>query len=254
MSAENPPGNGNPSQNTPVTYSAEQLHAAIEKARMEERQKLRGELDNANGASKPLNDKIVELKSKIDLLTGENDALKKATTASGNVDVKALITEVTNNLSEKFTASAKAERESFTTQLKELSGKLNGYELAKVKDKLISEVGGPDKVIMALIVGNTEEELKSSVQKSHEAYMEIENRVKPQGSADPNATANGQGNNNNPANNAPPIVQPGGQGGAGSGQQSSPLTNVKQMSPQEYKASREKVQQEMRRRHAPAQR
>lgn len=241
-------GNGNPPA-TPATpagdaITRQQFHDAIEKARLEERTKLRGEIDAANT-------KATETHNELTRIKGELEILQRAASTNGQVDVPKIIAEVTQKAEERFAAGYAQREAQLSQQVQTLSKDLNDTKLERLRNKLVAEVGGESKVIMGLIRGNNEAEIRESVKSAHQEYLNIENRIKPagaQGSAATPSNTNGQANGS-PAPVAPPVIDPQGQGGAGAGTDGTMLTKVRELSSADYKANRDRLKGDLARRY-----
>jgi hypothetical protein len=224
-----PPETNAGGNNPPEPLTQEQLHAAIEKARLEERERVRKPLEDAQAAAKAREDAIAAKDAELARLKGSLDALEKAKTPEG-LDVKALITEVTTNVEKRYADTFTKEREALSNQVNTLQQDLTRLQLEKLQAKLVKEVGGPDKVVFAMIHGNTEAELRASVTAAHEAYLDIENRVKKTAEA----------SNPGGKNAAPPVVPAGGSGGS-SVLGGDLVAQAKKLSPEEWAANRVKI-------------
>ena len=128
------------------SYSSEQYHDGIQKARLEEREKLQ--------------EKIADLERK----------LAKLSTKNGGDDIQTVIKEAV--------AAARTEWDrKHANQLKELGQTVSTLaeenrksKFEKAKQKLIAEY--ENQVIPALIIGETEEELEASAESAHEAWKQ----------------------------------------------------------------------------------
>ncbi len=229
----------------PDTFTQAQLHAAIEKARGEERTKLRADLDAAVAAMQASEASVTrltgELQNTTGLLTAANqslDALKAAKTADGTVDVPKLIAEVTAKVEASFNQVAKSEREQFTTQVGNLNQRLTALQLEKLQAQLIQEAGGADKLILSLVDASDETRLRASVANAKKVFEETEQAVLKRAGVTPTSQQHGNGNGT-PA--APPILAPAGAGGAGSGQSATVLAKVKEMGTKDFAANRSQI-------------
>lgn len=223
-------GGGNPPN--PPALTADDLHKAVEKARMEERTKLRDEQTALQTRAEAAEKAVKELTAANTALTEQNNALVKAGAEGGKVDVKQLVTEITSSAEKRFADAADQQRKDLENTVQTLRNDLTQVQLDKLRTQLVAEAGGPERVVSALISGSNEEELRASVKAAADAYTEIANRV---------AKGAGGGGSSAPNNTPPPAGGPAGGGGAGRGATDDALTNVKELSPQEYAAKRQEI-------------
>jgi hypothetical protein len=233
---------------TPPALTQADLHAAAEKARLEEREKLRSQITDLETAKKSLetnvgslSDQVTKMTADLTKATDSLAALQKAKTADGNIDAKALIDEAVSMTEKRILEREMQERQQLAEQVKTLQGNLTAFQLEKLKTELVEKLDG--KVVLSLIRGNTAEEMQKSVEEANKAYLAIEERTKQ--SLNPGATPNVPANRS--GYGAPPVVNPGGQGGAGGGAEGDALQKVRQMSPSEFRQNRQKVLTDLKR-------
>jgi TolA-binding protein len=212
------------------THTAEQVHAAVEKARGEERTKLR--------------DQITQLQNQVTELTAKNTDLNSQLTSirglsnGKEINVSEIIQQTAN--------SVRTETESkFIAEMAKLRGELEAHKIeagkkaiADEKAKIVQEHGG--KLIPALLVGDSVEALRASVPSAVQAYQEAIGTVTPTQTpqtppAAPTPTP------------PPPISAPESNREPRTPEApSGTLSNVKALSPKEYAANREKIKAELR--------
>ena len=217
--------------------SVEDHHKGIEKARLEERAKLHDDTKKANDSRVAAEAAAEAAKVEAARLKAELEAVRLATTPEGGkVDVSKLVAEITTAAEERFKAAAASEAARLNSEIGALRGNLTTMQLEKLKDALIQEQGGSDKLVTALIDASSEASLRKSIAAAKAAYDEVETRVKAV------ATGTQQTGQANPVVvSASPPVNPQGGGGAGGGVAGTILATVKQMSTPDYKANRTKV-------------
>jgi len=228
-----------PNHPTPLatTYTAAQLHDGIEKARIEERTKLQGTIDS--------------LREQISTLKTQNDALRTAGT--GNVDVSALIADITKKV-EQAHANKIAELQ---RSIDDLTKQNRRAGLEKLKAQLIAENGGEDKLIMPLIRDGSEEELRESIKLASDTYQSTIAKftgaqIPPAASVTETSTGPTQTQASPAPTVVPPpvIVPPTGTtvtipGRTDGGETVADVSALRAMSPAEYRANRSRIQSEM---------
>lgn len=224
------------------TYTTEQLHAAIEKARLEERTKLQADLTAATTNAETTNAKVAELNGKLSetltalqtaeaerlRLDGALKAIEKSKTADGAaVDVTKLVEEVTAAAETRLSEQFKAKHEEQTLALNSLRQQLTLAELDKARAKLIADAGGPERLVMELVGGDTVEALTASIGRAKDAFATIESRVGKTSSRSPNS---------------PPPVSPAGSGAPGVGSGDGVLLpRVRELGVKDYAANRDAI-------------
>lgn len=228
------------------TLSKEDLHKAIEKARLEERtkvqeaitrsqtelQKLKDDAQSKTKATDALNKQLADL-------TGQVEALTKAANPDGKgVDPKTLIAEVTANVEKRYNEATKVERAALESRLQSVQSDLEKMRLREMKGVLVAEAGGEEKLVMAMISGETEEALRASVKAAADAYADIEKRV-----TNSSGSAQAAQSQQSTSRKTPPTQRSGGQGGAGRGADSDTLETVREMTPEQYRLKRLEILQ-----------
>lgn len=183
------------------------LKTALEKARTEERAKLRAELDKLASDSKAALELMETTQAANVKLQASLDAIQKAQGEGGKLDVAALIKEVSDK-------AAKATETLFAGQIAALSGELTVMQLRDLRRELIEEAG-EENVITSLISGKTEEELRASVEASKAAFEEAKSRLsKKTKKSDGDTNEDDNADDENEDADAP---EAGGTAGSGSG-------------------------------------
>lgn len=168
-----PPVGGNPPPNPPppTGITQEELHKAIEKARLEEREKLRTQLSESETTIKDLKGQVASTKEQITKLTEKIDSLTAGKKADGGVDVEKAIESAVNatvaRLSKEYSDQIKALREELESE-KSTRQKLT---IEQRRIQLIQEAGGEAALIPELVAGSNEEELKSAIERSKQVYQ-----------------------------------------------------------------------------------
>jgi hypothetical protein len=238
----NPPAAGGTTPAAqPAGITEEALKAAIEKARLEERNKLRADLEAKQKSVDENAAKLAEMQKTVDTLNATMDSLKTAKTSDGTVDVSKLLSEITEKVSTPY-----------SKELQDLKQQLNTLQLERLKGQLIQEAGGPSSLVMELIGGSSEAEIRASIEKSKSAYAALEAKIKAAlgtSGNNSNRNANADTTNNPPDVNGAAGGSGAGGSGAGRGADGSLIANVKAMTPEEYAANRAKLMAEHKKRY-----
>ena len=169
----NPAPSPEPLPNPEPTLDLNAIHAQIEKARMEERTKVREELTNLSNLNKSFSEKVTKLETENRELSGKLSALEKAQGANGEVDVSKLISEVAAQTEAKM-ASVISELKS---QVTDLGSKSRLASLEVYRRDAIAKAGGEAQLITALVTGNSEEEIDASISVAKDEYQKVVSRV-----------------------------------------------------------------------------
>lgn len=223
-------GGGGGTGNTGVTQ--EQLHAAIEKARLEERTKLfetlettRKQLEAATEAAKTKDSDLTQLNAKVTELTEKLKALQDATKPDGGIDVTKAIESAVGSALSRQEAVLGEQVKRLSEALQQEQNLRSTAEAAQLRVRLIAEAGGDAVLIPELVVGRTEEELKASIANSKAVFdRSISSRLGAGG-----GTASGTG--------LPVGGRTSASFAAGAGGESN--NQVRRMSPAEYSKNRE---------------
>jgi len=206
------------------------FHAAIEKARLEERAKGRAEMDR--NAQQALDKEAEAQKARAELaaLTLKLDALTKAGGASG-VDANKAVDAALSQFSERIQKSHEQQLSEMRNRLDETEKRNEEFRLQALKLRLIQEAG-PDTVIEALVKGTNEEELRQSIATAQDTLKRHLTRLGSAASVTPASNATPASNPASPLPNAAPVA---------GGSASSLLANVKTMSSAEYAKNRDQI-------------
>ena len=212
--ADTPP-NSNPPANTPPpgpgAITPEQLHQAIEKARLEEREKLRNQLNTAEEQVKTLKAEVESTKSqltdtlnKVTKLTTDYETLKNSIKPDGQVDVEAAISRAVKATSDKLAADYGAQLSSLRSELESERTTRTRLSLDQRRMQMIQEAGGDSALIPELVTGSNEQELSASIERSKQVYQRTVAKV---GGTPPSPTPpNSHGSGANVPPGAPPTV------------------------------------------------
>lgn len=143
------------------------LKAAIEKARLEERTKLQEQLRSLTSDKEALASKLSELE-------GQLKALGSVKTANGQVDVAALIAQVT----ESAQAATQTVTATLQRELEEMKAQNHRLHLERVRQKAIADNGGEKAMVVALVTGNSEPEILASVEEAKRTHAQIVEQAK----------------------------------------------------------------------------
>lgn len=208
-----------------------EFQSAIEKARLEERAKLQGELDAATQLATTLQATVASKEADL-------AALVSAQKGDGSLDAKALMAEVSNRVAADANKVILQLRQETEQQLTSMKQQLHRAELSALKEKLIAEAGGPEKLVaISLIRGDTEAALRQAVKDSAEEYERV--RLALTQATTTAATVSGQ-----------PPLPASASSGAAARVVPEALVGVKGASRQEWAANRDKVMAAMKQRFA----
>lgn len=197
MSAEpiNPPAPA--PAGTPTAPTEQEINARIEAARKEEKQKLYSELEALKKQVAELNTNSAAaetLKQALQEAQNQLSLLSKAKSASGEVDTLALVRQVADDTRRAVQAEANKEVVALKTRLDEVERSNQQQKLQSIRNEIIAGYKG--RIIVAMVVGNTEDEIRASADL---AAKEYENIVAS------NTTQPAPGT---PSPSAPPPIQP----------------------------------------------
>lgn len=175
-------------------------HAAIEKARLEERNKLQGQLLDAKGQLDAARGKVDELtvaqaslQEQLTALKTTYEALKAGTKADGGVDVEKAIQSAVD-------AALGRQGPALQTEISELRGQLDAErklrvvaEATQLRQTLIAAAGGTAALIPELVSGQTREEIEASIANSKAIFERAVTGAVARG-AGGSSTARGTGN------------------------------------------------------------
>lgn len=231
----------------------EELHAAAEKARLEERTKLRGEIDAATaklGEITSLQAKVQEQAAELSRLQATVQTLEAAKAAiekGGGVKLDEVVSQAISAYDSASSKELKARIAALQTELEAQRSQAETERLSLLRARLIAENGGEAAVIPALVTGSNEAELRASIAAAKQIlskHVEL-------------ATGNGKNANGQGAKGVPPGVPAATAAGGAGGSSGDPnevivdgLTpaDVRNMSRSEYMKHREKLKAALRNR------
>jgi DNA repair exonuclease SbcCD ATPase subunit len=234
MAEENQTNNG-PAAAAPAAtgVTQEQLQAAIEKARLEERTKLRADIETAEANATALQTRVKELEAENQKLTADLQTLKSAQKPDGGFDAAKLMEETAQRVRSELQGTINE----LSSQIEEERGVRQRLTLEQLRAKLIQANGGENALIPSLVTGTNEAELIASIQASKAEFNRIMSVAKAQ-------TPSTQQNNGAGGTTVPNIPVPAA-GGTNAGGQAVVKT-VQEMSLNEYGANRAAVKAKLR--------
>jgi hypothetical protein len=187
----NPPSGGTPPPPTPPPgITQEELHKAIEKARLEEREKLRTQLSEAETSVKTMKAEVASAKDQITKLTEKVDSLTAGKKPEGGVDVEKAIESAVqataNRLAKEYSDQIKALRDELEAE-KSTRQKLT---IEQRRVQMIQAAGGETVLIPELVVGSNEDEIKESIERSKTVYARTVAKAGGASPSLPNPTGN----------------------------------------------------------------
>ena len=226
----NPAPSPEPTPVVPAPIDPNVIHAHIEKARLEERTKIREELLSLSNQNKSLSEQLENSQKDISEVSAKLSALEKAQGANGEIDVSKLIAEVAAQTESKMSSVIK----DLEGKVKQLDVKSRKASLEVFRRDAIAKAGGEAQLITALVSGNTEEEINASVQLAKDEYQKIVSRVGKVSTDTPTTT---QHNSNDNGANVPPSLS----ANEGRGANVVPQPSIRELSPKEWGSKREEV-------------
>lgn len=173
MSSEsnnNPPAA--PAAPAPLTEA--DLNARIEAARKEEKQKLYSELESLKqqvAAADLTKQEAAKLKAELTEAQGQLAAVSKAKTATGEIDTIALARQVAENTRQAVAAETTKAISELQTKMSELERINQRQRLDALRTQIIAAAQG--QIIEAMVMGNTEEEIRASAEAAKQQYQAI---------------------------------------------------------------------------------
>lgn len=243
MPSEETPASPAPAAPAPVTYSEADLTSRVEKARTEEKQKLYSEIQSLKKKAEDLESmsatQLKDLQTKLAEATSQLQTLEKARTPSGDVDIKALIADVSAQIRTELTTRHQAETKALTDRLDKMEKEALAQALARVKQEVIAAAKG--RIIPSLVRGETEDQLRQSAEEAKAEYERIvsEAAASVPAPAAPEAPAA-----------FPPTLNPRAQSGGSAAPQPAGVENFKgTRDPAAFKARRESLLADLNRRY-----
>jgi hypothetical protein len=213
----------------------------IEKARQEEKTKLYERITDLETENKGLKEGVSQKDSQLESLKLEVEVLKKSIKTEGSLDIQKLMEEVSTRAAEALKKQYDEALKKQTERIKALEKTNREFELGQLKTRLIQEAGGENAMVVALVNGDSEEALHASIDRAKQEYQKIVASVTANigGNIQPGSTSNLPGNI--PGASVPPnLPAAGGQAGAVGGPQNL-LTNIRELSVNDYAKRREQV-------------
>lgn len=159
------------------TITQKELHAAIEKARLEERDKLRKTIDSQKESLDKLTQERDQLQAQSEkaatdftALTEQLNALKSSVKPEGGIDVEKAIQQAVQAAEQRIGAHNQIRITNLEKQLGEESKTRKQLALNQLRADLIKEAGGDSVLIPELVMGSDENELRMSIDRSKEVY------------------------------------------------------------------------------------
>lgn len=235
MAQENEPNPQTPPPNPPAAgYTTEQLHAAIEKARNEERTKLRAEIETAQQNVKTLQGQVDQLKGENQKLTADLQAIQASQKPEGGIDLAQYTEQIANRMNAEW-QSKFVELETRLTQEQQVRQKLT---LEQLRARLIQANGGESALIPILVTGSSEAELLASIEASKAEFQRIRQLVSGGTPPPTQQQIHGQGGG------LPPAMPVPAGGGAPAGGQPQPLTDVRKMDLKDFAKNRQELKRQ----------
>lgn len=172
MSAD-PQGTPNPNP-TPAPVTEEQINQRIEAARQEEKRKLYSEMEQLRqqvAALPQANEAKAELEQQLKDLKAQLAAFEKAKTDKGEIDTLALARQIADETRAIVSSQHQQEIAALNDKLARMEQEQKKQQLEALKKTLIAEANG--RIVVALVQGNTEEELRRSAEEAKRTYEEI---------------------------------------------------------------------------------
>lgn len=168
-------------------------NAMIEKVRKEEKDKLYPKITELETQSTTLKEQIKLLEAKNVELSGKLAAIGTARTATGEVDVTKLTEEIATRAAAGVRQATEETIRTLQTRLEKTERENQSLALDNLRKKLIEENGGPNKLIVELVRGNSEQELKDSVTSAKQAFERVQATIGTP--SNPPSIVNGQQDN-----------------------------------------------------------
>lgn len=223
-----------------------ELAKAIEKARLEERTRLKDQLTALTTQVDTIKTQLTAVQTEKEKLSTEfsslkttYEALKAGSKPDGGVDVeKAIETAVTAALSKQGPV-LQSEIANLRGELEQERKKREAAELAQSRARIIEEAGGQTALIPELVVGSNEAELRAAAERSKQILARSLQAATGGSSSGSSSTANGAGNSGLPS--VPLGAASANGGAAASAGNNNPLVPGGRMSMKEFAAKRNEL-------------
>jgi hypothetical protein len=230
----NPPAPAAPQQPATGITQAE-LHAAIEKARNEERTKLRAEIETANEAAKAAKAEVDKLTQANQKLAADLQTIQTSLKPEGGVDVTKVIEDTTRRANEAWQEKFLA----LEAKVQSVEQDRQRLTIEQTKARLIQLNGGESALIPSMVHGSTEAELLASIERSKAEFNRIKSIVGGT-QTPPSQQQHGQGESGTPP--TIPAIPAG--SGAQAGGQPQPGVSPRRMSREEYAKNRNELKRQ----------
>ncbi len=236
----------------PETFTLAERNSFAEAARKQEKDKLYPEMEALRGKVTELNGVITALTADKTALTGQVTTLQGQIEAFGKVNVKgqeldvaALIAEVTEKASKATAAAYEPRLAALDTEVSTVKKHNRKMTLEQYTASKIREAGGENALILQMVRGETEAEIDAAIEVSKATFEQVRTKV--------GGTAPTIPNPNEARVAAPPVLpngQPAAPGGGGAGGAGVP--NVREMSLKDYVTNRQSIKQKAAQRYGVA--
>ena len=224
--------------------SQEEVKNSIQKAREEERTKLYDKINsleedvkNKDKELSDANEKEKEASKKVDSLQSEIETIKN-NMKNGDVDVQSVIDETSKRISNEYEKKLEEERKKTSDRMSQLEQQNNKLSLERYRDKRVSEEGGENALITAMVTGNTQDEIDQSIETAKNEFKKLQERF----SSSRNDASDNAANNGGGAPSSPPSIPNGGTpSDGGANQIESTLKGVRNMTTKEYAQKRAEI-------------
>jgi len=191
-------GGGNPD---PAPSQAD-LAKGIEKARMEERVRLKDQLTALTTQLETVKQQLTsvvaekeKVEAEFNALKTAHDALKAGMKAEGGIDVEKAIQTAVTAAKDRLGPALQQEIASLRTELAQERSKRETAEAEQTRTRLIAEAGGTTALIPELVTGRTPEEIAASIESSKQIFART---IGAAASGSGGSTASASGNPNPP--------------------------------------------------------
>jgi hypothetical protein len=224
----------------PPGVTQEQLHQAIEKARLEEREKLRTQLDNAKSEAETAKTQAEDNKKQLQKLSEEMTALKSGLKPEGGIDVQKAIEQAVTAATTRLAQTYDGQLNTLKSELQNERVERTRLSAEQLRVRMIEQAGGTTVMIPELVRGTTQDEITSSIEDSKRVFQ----RTVALASGTPPPPPNTANTNVPGAAVVPPTV-PVGAGGAGTPPAGgAPAKNARTLTRQEYAQQREQLKKQ----------
>lgn len=232
---------------TTPEVTAEEIKNRIEKARMEEKEKLYPQLERALNDAAEKAKKLDELaKAQQEYaettkkLTEELQALKAGVKTDGQLDIEAMVANVAQSTAAELKKGYDEQISKLSVALEEQKRLAEQRDLALFKEEAIRKAGGESEIIPELVTGNSREEILAKV----ESAKAIRQRIRAEALKQIQETGGGTGQltlNTNTPSAATTVTLPTSGSSTGVSSDEKLLLAAASMTPAEYAKNREAI-------------